>query len=832
MFTRLARFTSKYRVLIIIFWLVVAIALFLVAPTLAEVGVTDESQFLPQDTESAEAGRLLKEKFPSATRVSAGSGTIVVYNEQGITDTDLKTAEAIRDWLLSSSAPEVVENVTSIYDAEALRSTLISKDQTAMLMLVDFSVNPLSDDGKEAVMQIRDYLQRNYPDVDIYLTGEIGFFQDLFASILKTIDRTTMVTVILVAVLLLIIYRSPVAIFLPLFAIGCSFAVARGILGFMGAAGMDISTLADAYLVVVIFGIGTDYCLFIVSRFREELLQRERDEAQMFTMRHIGPVIAASALTVIVAFLSLGISRFGMTKTTGYALAIGVAITLVAGLTLVPALMSIFGKYLFWPAKLTSSTHRERRFGWSNIGNWVSRHPIIFAVPIIVILVLPYSALFHLDRSADIISQMPKSVESVQGYLVMTEHFQMGEFSPLYLLIEYPQGNITNPALLQDIEEIARSLEKVSGVSRVDYYAAPSSQLSGLATQVRSLGDMVGTGVGLDKISLLQTSGQLIQKLAMQYPGILQSQNFQQAGVNLTTISSLASQVYTTKPEDLTALLGQLQGILYSLADNLDGVVSEFRLETNSLFSAYLLNTYFSMDRTTARINVILSSDPYSSENVDTVAWLRETVREVIGTSDLKGSSHYVGGQSAIQADIIFTNDADFGKVTGLATVGILIVIIILLRSLLAPLYMVLTVLLNYGATLGIATWLFLDILDHTSMIYMLPIFIFVILVALGADYNIFLVSRIREEAQKRPIKEAVSHSIAHTGGVITACGIILAGTFATLMTSPLQVVLQIGAGIAVGVLIDTFIVRALLVPALATLAGRWSWWPSRLVQR
>jgi RND superfamily putative drug exporter len=180
----------------------------------------------------------------------------------------------------------------------------------------------------------------------------------------------------------------------------------------------------------------------------------------------------------------------------------------------------------------------------------------------------------------------------------------------------------------------------------------------------------------------------------------------------------------------------------------------------------------------------------------------------------------------------MLTNDADFGRVTGLATAGILIVIIILLRSLLAPLYMVMTVLLNYGATLGITTWFFLDVMKHASVIYMLPIFIFVVLVALGADYNIFLVSRIREEAQQRPIKEAVSHAVANTGGVITACGIILAGTFATLTMAPLQVVLQIGAGIAIGVIIDTFIVRALLVPSLATIAGRWSWWPSSLFRR
>jgi RND superfamily putative drug exporter len=142
---------------------------------------------------------------------------------------------------------------------------------------------------------------------------------------------------------------------------------------------------------------------------------------------------------------------------------------------------------------------------------------------------------------------------------------------------------------------------------------------------------------------------------------------------------------------------------------------------------------------------------------------------------------------------------------------------------------MVATVLLNYGATLGITTWIFTAILHQSGMIYMLPIFIFIVLVALGADYNIFLVSRIREEAHQRPLKEAVTHALANTGGVITSCGIILAGTFASLMTSSLQMVMQIGAAIAIGVIIDTFVVRALLVPSIAALLGRWNWWPYRL---
>ena len=829
MFTRLAAFTAKYRITIVVVWLGLAVVLFLVAPKLSEVGVTDESQFLPQNTESSEVSKLIKEKFVSTT-TAASRGIIVIHDENGLTTAEMKEAKAVHDWLVSSAAPQEIEQVTSIFENDALRSTLISTDQTTMMIIVDFSVSPISDSAKTAVQQIRSFMKQYHPNLEAYLTGDTGMFQDMFGSVQQTIDRTTLVTVILVAILLLIIYRSPIAIFLPLIAIGCSFAVSLGIVGFLGQAGASFSTLSEAYLVVIIFGVGTDYCLFIVSRFREELRQKERHKAHINAVSRIGPVIAASAVTVIIAFISLGISRFGMNKTTGYALAIGVAVTLVAGLTLVPALMSFFGKFLFWPAKI-SGPKREGRFGWHTIGSWVSQHPVMVIVPILVVLLLPYIALPHLVRSADIISQLPQKAESVEGFKVMNAHFPAGEFSPLNLLIESPQGNMTSSASLQAIEGIAQSLQSVPGVSRVDYYAAPSSQLSTLALQVRSIGDAVGQG-SLDQLASIQASGQLLQSLALQYPGILQSPNFTQAGLNLTTVSVIAAQVPTTNPADLSALLGQLQSAIYKMADAFDGLVSEFKLQTTTPFTSYLQITYFSSDKTIARINIVLSGDPYASSSIDTVARLRKAAANSVSASTLDGSSEYIGGESAVRADIMLINDADFGRVVGLAIAGILIVIIILLRSNLAPLYMVATVLLNYGTTLGITTWLFLDVMKQGSMIYMIPLFIFVILVALGADYNIFLVSRIREEALQRPIKDAVSHAVANTGGVITACGIILAGTFATLIIAPLRVVLQIGAGITVGILMDTFLVRALLVPALATVAGRWSWWPSGLFKK
>jgi RND superfamily putative drug exporter len=827
-FSAIAGFVQKYRVIVVIIWIAAAAALYLGAPSFSDVAVTDESQFLPQDTQSAAAMKLLEKKFASATTTSASSGIIIIYNAEGLTDEDMQEAKAVREWLISSAAPGVIVGVTSVFDNDLLRQTLISTDQTTMMISVNFSESALSAEATAAVSQIREFLSSYHPDINAYFTGESGLMQDLVQSVQDTIHKTTIVTIALVLVILLIIYRSPVAALLPLIAIGCSFLASMGVLGFLGQAGVRFFTLVEAYLVVIIFGVGTDYCLFIVSRFREERKNTGPVEALNHTIRRIGPVIAASALTVVVAFLCLGLSRFGMNQTSGYALAIGIGITLLAGLTLVPALMSLFGKYLFWPA-WAFRPHREGRFSWSKVGDWIVRRPLVFGIPIIILLLLPYIAFSDFTQTNDIIGQMPSSTTSVQGYRLMEEHFTVGELSPAYLLIESSGGDITGADSQESINEIAKSLQNVSGVSRVDYYSAPVDQLSALAVQIRTIGDGLGQGTGIDNIAMFQTLGTTLQDLALQYPGIMQSPNFQQVQTSLAEASVLSGQISTAAPASLPSLLAQLQATVYNIADGLDALVGEFNLTETSLFTASLLNTYFSTDGTMARVNIILTSSPYDPETMDTIINLRESIEQSIATSSLQGSAYYVGGESAIRADIMITNDADFGIVFGATIAGILIVIIILLRSLVAPLYMVATVLLNYGATLGITAWIFTSIMKQSGMIYMLPIFIFIVLVALGADYNIFLVSRMREEVNQRPLKEAVTHALANTGGVITSCGIILAGTFATLMTSSLQMVMQVGAAIAIGVIIDTFVVRALLVPSIAALIGRWNWWPSRI---
>jgi RND superfamily putative drug exporter len=830
MFSGFGRFAQKYKYYILAGWIILTAFMAIQAPLLSEVGVTDQSQFLPQKTESVYARNLLYEKFGTASNTSS-SGLIVVYNPQGLNEQDKNQAKQLRDWLMSANGPKFVSRVVSVFDSEALRSSLVSADNTTMMMTIGFTTSVL-DTLKPTIQEIRQQFEA-YPGTSLYFTGSVGFLHDLFESVQRTIDKTTLVTIILVIILLLIIYRSPIAALVPLIAIGMSFLITRGIVGFLAQAGISFSTVTDAYMVVTIFGVGTDYCLFIISRFREEVAQKDLKQGIEVTMKRISPIILASAVTVVIAFLCLGVSRFEMTKTSGIALAIGIAIMLAIGLTLVPALMSLFGRRLFWPSKnlgRSSPNPEKKKFGWAKTGEWISRHPLWTAVPIIIVLVLPYMAIAKLTLSANVLTQLSADEQSTQGLNIVRDHFAMGALSPLILLIQRKDGSLLTSESLQGIEKTAESLSSSTDIARVDSPTIPAAQLIATSAQVNTLGGMV-TAPGFDftKLALLQPLSGKLQEIALNYPAVIKSSNFNTASADLIQISAITNQLKTAPPVQLPTLIAQLQNQLYNLGDTLKNLGNEFDLNGSGPFVDSLKATYFSKDGTVARINLVLSIDPYSYEANAAIPRIRENVAASIATSNLENMATYVGGDTAIYADMLTTSNDDLAIVVVVTSIGILAVIVILLRSVLAAIYMVLTVLLNYGATIGIVSWIFQQFFHYESLINMLPVFLFVMLAAVGSDYNIFLVSRIREEAETKSLKEAVHHAVAYTGNVITSCGIILAGTFATLASSSFPMVLEIGVAIALGVLIDTFLVRALLVPSLAVLCGRWGWWPSHL---
>jgi RND superfamily putative drug exporter len=327
-----------------------------------------------------------------------------------------------------------------------------------------------------------------------------------------------------------------------------------------------------------------------------------------------------------------------------------------------------------------------------------------------------------------------------------------------------------------------------------------------------------------------------LQQLGRQYPEVATSADYQKSTAAQTGIAAAAGVTSaggqsTKTPAEMAAAAPQIVSGLKDLTGALTGLQQTFAAKPGALMlpDTYLAtNTglknlktgYISADGTATRYQVVLGVGPYAPEAFTAVADLRAAAKELGGG--------VVEGSSAIVTDLRDASNRDMIRAILFVLAGIFVVLVLLLRALVAPLYLIFTILVSYGATLGIVRIVFSDIMHKPGVTWWVPIFMFVMLVALGMDYNIFLMGRVKEEVAKSGDRVGVRTAVAKTGGIITSAGIIMAGTFAAMMSGSILGLVQIGFAVAVGVLLDTFVVRTALVPAIAVLLGRWSWWPRR----
>ncbi len=853
-FRKFGKFLVRARYFILLFWIVLAVVLVVTAPSLSKVGTTDESSFLPAGTPSTQVSNLLAAKFPSQEDTK-GIGVIVFCRSDGLQQQDKEYVQVVDAWLMSDQRPETVTGVTSIFTAPNMEAVLASTDGTTLLSQVSFNQVAFATATQDDVVKLRDFLGVDRPaGLQTYVTGEPGISKDLNVTIKQSVDRTTIATIILVILLLLIIYRSPVAPLVPLITIGVAYMISAGILGFLAQGGWKISTAITSFLVVLVFGAGTDYCLFMISRFREELAAREDQrfeggskEAVIATASSISTVIAASASTVIIGFLGLLVASFGMIRSMGPSLAIAIGVTLLAGLTLTPALMAILGDKLFWPFHArVYRKHAEKRLSWDKLSTYVTRHAKIVAPVIIVLLLLPCLALLKTKQSVDMLGEMPKTNESVQGFNTMKQHFDNGELFPVDLVLTSKGGaNLTQE--LQASYLLASTLSTREGVARVISVVDPQGSfenspynaafmMSTFGKQASDMAAGMNNPGGLDAVSSqmsqVGTAAAYLQNVGQVCPAIQTNAAYGEVCQMLASLDAAGQSGAVMEPAVLRSSLEKMAGAFNELARYLQGenvYLYPDALASQSSDLQKLEAAFVSPDKTTIRSYVILETDPYAAASFATVRSLRTEVAALLASNGMDSLDAMVGGTTAKYADIQTSINHDLGIVMILVTLGILLVFMLLLGSVIAPLYLIGTVLISFGATLGLVTLIFQNGLGQSGILYMIPIILFVLLIALGADYNIFLSSRIREETVKLGMRDGIQVASSKTGGIITACGIILAGTFATLLFAPMQMLAQVGVAVAIGVLLDTFIVRALLVPALATLVGRWNWWPSKL---
>ncbi|CAA9534344.1 MAG: transporter, MMPL family [uncultured Thermoleophilia bacterium] len=643
----------------------------------------ESSSFLPGGTESLEALELA-DRFPSGEQVPA---VIVFRREAGLTEADRRAVAAEVEQLRAELPPV----------AEAPTPPQLSPDGRAALVTVPMEVGGDSEALIDAVDQLRATLAGTPEGLDVKLGGPAGFSADAI-SVFGDINGTLLLsTSVLVFVLLLLIYRSPVFWLIPLICVAFAELTVRAIGYGLTQAGVTVNGQTGGILLVLVFGAGTDYALLLVARYREELHRHEnRHDAMRVALRQAGPAIVASAGTVVAGLLCLALAEVNGTAGLGVVGAMGVAVAAVAMLTILPALLLIVGRWVFWPFVPRADggrTDLATRGVFRRVGERIARAPRPVWAGTTAALLLMVGGLAFLNFGLTSANGFRADVEAVAAQELIGRSFPAGTNAPTNVIVLDPTRT----------DQVRSAVEGSAGVA--------------------ALGE-VEAGDGL------------------------------------------------------------------------------------------------------ARFPVTLEPEPYSGAAYDLIPDLRDAIAATAG----EGAA-LVGGPTAEERDLRVASARDSVLLPPIVLTVIFLILVVLLRSLVAPLLLIGSVILSYAATLGVCAFLFDTAFGFPGVEPGFPLFAFIFLVAFGVDYNIFLMARVREETLRHGTREGMLRGLGATGSVITSAGIVLAGTFAVLGVLPLVALTEIGFAIAFGVLLDTLIVRSLLVPALVFDLDRRIWWPSRLAR-
>ncbi len=629
----------------------------------------------PTDSESARVSALLDE-FPDADRQSV---LVVSTRDDGaeLTDDDLTG----------------LEDLLPVLDEKTDAGTtgpLVSEDGEAALLVAPIAVGDTNTDTAEVIGAIRaDLADHPLDGISSQVTGGPAFGADV-ASAFEGADFTLLlVTILIVAVLLIVTYRSPVLWLIPLIVV----ALADGLAGRMtAAAGAAWDLQFDAGIIsVLVFGAGTNYALLLISRYREELLETDdHRRALSVAWRRTAPAILASNVTVVLALITLVLAVIPGTHGLGVSSAIGLLIALTAVLFLLPPLLAVCGRGVFWPFVPRPGQTRVQGRAWRALATRVVRRPVLSLIGGAALLAVMATGLLGTSVGLDQIEKFRVQSESATGLEVLSQHFPAGEAQPILIVADSDHADAVLTAI-DDVDAVVR--------------AHPAGE---------------------------------------------------------------------SADGSLTKLM----------------VTSEYA--------------------------------PSTPESLEQISALRDAVH------DVDGADARVGGAVATDLDARTGNEQDLMLIAPLVLAVSFIVLLVLLRSVVAPVLLLAVNLASAVAAIGAGAWLSRVLLGQHALDLQVPLLAFLFLVALGIDYTIFLVHRARSEAAEHSTRAGIVEAVTHTGGVITSAGIVLAAVFAALGVLPLVTLGQLGLIVGVGVIVDTLVVRTVIVPAIFALVGERIWWPSR----
>ncbi|RFS85794.1 MMPL family transporter [Actinomadura spongiicola] len=654
---------------VLLFWVAVTVLAVPAASRLADVVEAKASAELPRGAQSTKVEELAP-RFPGG---ELAPGIIAYVRPSGVTAADRAKAEADRRALAAVATKPIAPPQPSA-------------DGKALMLHV-----PLTDDDTltDKAEKLRDQSQANAPDgLEIRLTGPAGGALDV-GDAFENVDKTLLIiTILVVTAVLLLTYRSPVLWLLPIASAAIALQVSNAVVYLLAEhAGLYVADGMAAILNALVFGISTDYALLLLARYREELRRHpDRHRAMGVALRRAAAPIVASAATVSLGLLCLLAADMGFNYALGPIGAIGVLAGLVVVMTFLPALLVIFGRWVFWPRIPRPGDTPPARGAWDRVGHRVAARPRLVWLGGLAVLAALASAALGINTGLDRANFLTTTPSSTIGERLLAEHYPGGQSRPLQVITDAP-----------DASRVTTALREAPGVARVQ------------------------------------------------------------------------------DPQP-------------------------------------------SKDGGLTRVEVVLDDPPDSAAAKLTVRQLRRTIPDAT-----------IGASTASSIDVADAQAHDRKIVIPLVLGVVLLILIALLRALIAPLLVIATVVASYFAALGAAWLLFRHAFDFPALDIQVALMGFLFMVALGVDYNLFLVSRVREEVGRADHRTGVLRGLGVTGGVISSAGLVLAATFGVLGVMPITMMVQLGVLVSLGVLLDTFFVRSVIVPALALDLGPRFWWPGRL---
>ncbi len=726
----------RFRWQIVALWLVAMAVLLLFVPQ-ADPTASLTRDLLPADSPFYRALDEYAERFGD----KSGKSEIVVVLERSdasLTPRDLFDAEEIGRRLIKPMAGEdssLLRDTTlrtpKSLESMGTRNPLISSDRKAAIVCLFL---PYKDTSIDAVRMV----DRVHAVVDAYpfagglrtaVTGSAGFCRDYLLAHERSHDKTLTVTVIAVIVVLLLVYRAPLAAAIPLSAIGILTVITTKLTILGQGLGFSTGTAERLFMLLLLFGAGVDYSLLFISRYKEYLgADRPTKKAFILSLDTSLGAIAASAATTAAGLGTLCLARFGVFRDVGPAIVLALLAAGIASISLVPAMVAIFGPKLFWPRcenrdhQASGALRRDNR--WKSLADYVTRRPALVLLLTVAVLAWPALQGVTLSWSYDAHSSLPTRYSASRGMDIVRRHWSVGEISQARVLVVSPCS--------QPVEKwISTSARIVSG-------------LRGTA----GLSDIRG----------------------------------------------------------LTAPLGLRESGLANIAAILLG-------------GGKVQSLFISPDRRAMWLSAILKDAPQSPEAMACVDQIRSATEQTLAKAAFPAQVH-LSGATAETMDLRSVTQSDFRRVAILSLSVILLIVAALLRDVLLSLFMVASTVAGYLATLGVTFWVF-SLMGSSGLDWEVEVFLFIVMVAVGQDYNLFFAVRLAQESHSLDVAAATGRALVHTGRVISSCGVIMAATLGSMVVGEIKMLQQLGFALGLGMLIDTFVVRPLLLPSFIVLTRR-----------